>query len=172
MNLRAITQVVLPLLQIRDVVFIAITSEETNPTGFVNKFMNAKHKDETPVFRTFHYRLICDACIAAGKEGNCKHKMGDIPYWQDQGQHRKLEAIMKDHLDDYLRETKGLNVDTNVTPAFHPQSVEFLRTPEATYIQDDHFQHVFIAIDPAAGGAKSGFAIVSAVFLKKTMIVS
>ena len=50
---------------------------------------------------------VCDDCALNGTVKTCKHKQGEIPWWQDVKRHDDLEDLMsKDHLDTYLRETK------------------------------------------------------------------
>jgi len=56
---------------------------------------------------------------------------------------------------------------------FDQVSVEFLRTQEAIMQTGDLYaKDIYIAIDPAAGGKHSRFAMVAAIFIGRNMIVS
>ena len=50
---------------------------------------------------------VCDDCKKANLEASCTHKQGELPWWQDSSRHGDLAELMtKDHLEDFLRETK------------------------------------------------------------------
>ena len=64
---------------------------------------------------------------------------------------------------------RGVQVNTNVTPAFDPKAVKSLST--RIYDSRDELKHVFVSIDPAAGGTGSKYAIVSCVYVNRSKMV-
>lgn len=105
MDIRLLYNVVLPTLARAGIAFIGI-STLADPFNFWTQMLELKDEDGREVFKTIRYTLVCEDCARAGKEESCKHKLGDLPYWQDASQHKKLEAIMQDKHDSFIRETK------------------------------------------------------------------
>jgi hypothetical protein len=105
MDIRLLYNVVLPTLARAGIAFIGI-STLADPFNFWTQMLELKNDDGREVFKTLRYTLVCEECARVGKEDTCKHKLGDLPYWQDASQHKKLEAIMQDKHDSYIRETK------------------------------------------------------------------
>lgn len=57
--------------------------------------------------------------------------------------------------------------------AFDPATVKALLDPKTFYKNVEDHSHVYITVDPAAGGDRSKYAILSAVYLRDgTMVVS
>ncbi len=162
--------VVMPLLMKSRVAFIGITTLDDPATSFWGQMIAAKYPDGRDVFRVIRYTLVCDACRAAGRELQCKHKLGELPWWQDAGQHVKLQHMMKGHSDDFLRETKGVQIDTLRSAAFKSNLVNFAFDEANWYIPDGtSFQQIFVTVDP--GATRSDYAIVTAVHRKGALTV-
>jgi hypothetical protein len=78
---------------------------------------------------------------------------------------------MQGREEDYMRETKGININGNVRPAFEVGILQDLF--KAPTVDIPFSKLVFTTADPNAGGARSKFAISSAVYLEDgTMVVS
>lgn len=162
--------VVVPLLMRSRIAFIGISTLDDPATSFWGQMMTAKYPDGRDVFRVIRYTLVCDACRAAGREMQCKHKLGDLPWWQDAGQHMKLEHIMKGHSAAYLRETKGVQVDALRAPAFKSAIVDPIFAEANIYNPDGKsFGPLFVSVDP--GKTHSDYAIISAVYKRGSMTV-
>lgn len=163
MPLEVVYDIVCPTLTRRNVNFIGITTLQ-DTTSFAVGMMDAKFDNGSSVFLQVNFSLVCDPCREAGTPETCKHLLSDIPHWQSQSQHNKLEAIMRGSLDVYMRELKGFQMDANVQPAFLPAAVDALEQPGAMFSRTITVNHVFVAVDPACGGRHSKFAIVSAFY--------
>jgi len=169
MDIQLLYKVVLPTLARSGVAFIGISTLD-DPFSFWTQMIDLKDDDGRPVFKTIRYTLVCDDCIKKGIETTCKHKMGDLPYWQDESQHNKLEKIMQDRAEAFLTETKGLLSNPNIRPAFIKKDIEFwMKRLSISNIKPR--ASIFVSIDPAAGGSMSDYAIVSMAFVDQKAIV-
>lgn len=173
MDVQVIYQVVFPTLVRTNVAFIGISSM-SDPWGAFAKLIEMRYPDGRPVMNTITFKGSCDRCIESGRAGKCTHNMGSLPYWQDKRQHAKLELLMSDQVELFLRESKNVQSDPNVQPALPVAAIEELKAPNPDRIFGDNqfFDKVFISIDPAAGGSGSRYAICSAVYYREKMIVS
>jgi hypothetical protein len=161
---RVVFQIIGPTLTRKNVKFIGITTVNPNDS-FVTPLVDAKFPDGRSVFLTLNFELICAECKKAGKSLQCRCLMADIPDWQMSTQHDKLALLMDQQT--FLSEIKGMAMDETITPAFHQVSVEFLRSEESIMQSGDLYANeIYTAIDPAAGGKHSRFAIVSAIFVR------
>jgi len=165
MDIQLLYKVVLPTLARSGVAFIGI-STLADPFNFWSQMLDLKDDDGKPVFKTIRYSLVCEACAKAGKEDTCRCNLGDLPYWQDEAQHNKLEKIMQDKCDTYLTETKGFLSNPNIRPAFPVKAVQ--RLMERKEIKELPMRTCFfVSVDPAAGGNLSDYAIVSNVYTRR-----
>lgn len=113
--------------------------------------------------------LTCDRCKELGLDSDCTHKMNEIPPWQSQRRHKDLKLILGDNEDSYMRETKGVQVNTGYLQIFKTEDVKNFRNR----ILNRGISHkvVYTAVDPNAGGSGSKFAVVSCVFYDGKMVV-
>lgn len=169
MDINLLYSVVLPTLARSGVAFIGI-STLADPFNFWSQMMELKDDDGKPVFKTLRYSLVCEACAKAGLEETCKHNYGDLPYWQDETQHNKLEKIMQDKCDTFLTETKGFQADPNIRPAFAHNLVKaWIDLPPVTELPPR--KCFFVSVDPCAGGDLSEYAIVSCAYTRRGNVV-
>ncbi len=74
------------------------------------------------------------------------------------------------HSSTFLTEMRGLASDANIRPAFDQGGIRDLMTN--WYKHDGSaISHIFVGVDPAAGGALSDYAIVSAFFTESDQLV-
>lgn len=167
-------QVVAPTLS-TGAAFIGITT--ISPDGdlnFVNRLIRTKNKNGESIFRVINVKMVCDACEAKGEAMECKHRMGMLPYWQESKRHDDIEAMMGTESSTFLVEMRGISEDEFTQPAFDPSDVSKLRDDLSTFsLASEPFspRHVFVCIDPAAGGKKSEYAIVSSVYHRGRMVI-
>lgn len=145
-----------------------------------------------PVFTVKTYSLVCDDCIEKGLYDKCMHKQDILPRWQSADDEAKVKAIMKNDPDTWRREALGIQGEGGYIPAFEPRGLAFLMQrsppegrvpvyidanalPPPTCMVDQllstDYQYCFIAVDPAAGGNLSNYAIMSTVFETNGTIV-
>ncbi len=168
MDVRVLYDVVFPTLTRDEITFFCISSLG-DIFSFWNNMLEMRDQDGVKIFNTMVYDLVCKDCKKLGIEDTCKHKMGELPHWQSADQHAKLEIMMRDQLDTFLRETKGYQMDPNIQPVFDKRSVTRLGDmPPYTPITGGS-NVVFVAVDPAANGNLSDYAIVSFMFEPDTL---
>lgn len=167
-------QVIAPTLS-TGAAFIGITT--ISPDGdlnFVNRLVATKNKNGEPIFRVINVKMVCDECEANGVAMQCKHRMGMLPFWQSSKRHDDIEAMMGGEASTFLVEMRGISDDPYMKAAFDPPAVAWLRTDEATVTLDREQltpNHIFVCIDPAAGGKGSDYAIVTTIFDRGRMII-
>lgn len=172
MDLSIVFKIIAPTLTRKNVKFVGITTV-SGSDSFVTPLVDAKYPDGRSVMLTLNFELICKACKDAGKAKQCKCLMGDIPHWQSQENHSKLERLMQGHMSTFMKELRGMNLEEDITPAFNPYYVEYLRTPESVMrVKELYADRVYTAVDPAAGGRQSKVAIVSGIIRDGKFIVS
>jgi hypothetical protein len=85
-------QVIAPTL-VTGSAFVGITTLGDD-TNYVGKIITARSKRTgKPIFKVIELTLVCDDCKEAGKEVECIHKLGEIPYWQDDDRHKDLQEV-------------------------------------------------------------------------------
>lgn len=167
MDHRVFYTVVVPTL-VTEATFIGITTlgDEAN---FVNKLVKIKRSTGELMFNVISMMLVCEECKRAGKEADCNHMMGEIPYWQDPQRHKDIEKMMEGEYETFMRETKGMNVNGLIQPVYPTTAIDNFMTN--IYKEEKTHSHVFISVDPAGGGDASKYAIVSCVYDGYKMVV-
>ena len=110
------------------------------------------------IFTILQIQLACAACIEDGKSTECVHLLHLAPRWQSTERHRRLKTIMQDRPDLIQSELAGLAFDS-LQQAFASADIERMLTQEHPVL--DFCPNIYIAIDPAAGGPQSEYAILS-----------
>jgi len=152
--------------------FIGITTKGEEDSNFVSQLIKVKKKDGDLLFNVIDFEESCEKCKKLGKELTCKHLSGQIPPWQTQGDRDRVQTQMSGHNETYLLEMKGIQTNNLSRPAFSKISVERLREKECEFFIDRFYKNIFVSIDPAAGGDKSKYAIVSCIYNNHQMVVS
>lgn len=149
-----INEVVLPLLAVQSSVLLCISTLLENDNHYSRMF-SLENDDGTPLFEQIQISLVCDKCMATDHPERCTHKTAEMPRWLSS---KKLETIKKLLSGDpamLLRESMGVSAEST-TRAFRETDIQrFLERPLCTL---SPMRHVFVAVDPAAGGT-SAFAI-------------
>lgn len=122
-----------------------------------------------PVFAQLQVTLACDACREAGMAATCRHMLHLVPAWQSSLRHERLKAVMADRPDLIQSELSGLAFDS-LQQCFRAVDIEAMMGAEAP-LPLVWSQPLFMVIDPAAGGPRSDFAIVSFFRLRGQMVV-
>lgn len=175
MNPKFFYRVVAPTFVTKGTAFAGITTlgEDVAGKDDVARLLDKKTKTGRSLFKVILMSQVCDLCERNGTAKSCKHLQGEIPWWQDASRHGDLEDMMgQDHLEEYLRETKGFQVNLLNTPAFNHIVIDEIFDEKNDYRGVSHAKHVFMAIDPCAGGARSRFAAISTIYVNGEMVVS
>ncbi len=133
----------------------------------MNRMMEAKYKNSGEyVYTTRVFSTMCNNCRLRGKL-ECRHKI-EMP-WSSAAQSAKIAALMADHQADYRREILNEDVESNISHAFPRNIINDLDNTSYVLTATHRIKHVFIGIDPAAGGSKSRFAIVSLAIIERDL---
>ena len=158
-------QVVLPVLN-TGCALIAISTVSPDQSNFLAKMVQARDGRGNPVLNTIDLKLVCDSCLLRDLALKCKHMLGQLPAWQQRGRHETIQKLMEtdDQSDTFLVEMRGVTSDGMKKPAFDPTAVRELReSPDYIWTPSGgDIKHIFVALDPSAGGAQSEYAVVSA----------
>lgn len=120
-------------------------------------------------FRIHEVVTVCADCRRNGVAMNCMH--GAQPPWKSGGQQlRKAMILMQGDKRTFALELQNEDTEGFEESVFHHASVGWLQLHSEKWHYDEEFQSsvVFIGIDPACGGSRSRYAIVSAVMLKES----
>lgn len=74
--------------------FIGITTlDDTGEDNFVGELAETRNADGDRLYNVIFISRVCDRCRKEGVEISCKHKMHEIPYWQDEKRHEDVLKI-------------------------------------------------------------------------------
>lgn len=140
--------------------------------NFVERLIEKRNsKTGKPIFKVVRKTLVCDSCRRKGNALECVHMMADLPYWHDPDRYDDVKALMEDDEEDFLRETKGVQSNSQMKPAFHQALIQNLYSESSIYKEDSFCKHVFVTVDPACGGKRSRYAITSSLYINGKMVV-
>lgn len=161
--------VIAPILLVSGSAFIGITTLESTESNIVNKLLKVKLDNGSDLFVKLQVELICKDCKKLGKQ-DCKHTLGKIPHWQDQERLREVEKLMESEGGAFDQEVKGIVSTPNIQPVFPKESID--KFVNNIYNKPIPFTRIFVTADPAAGGNRSKFAIVSCAYHNGKVIVN
>jgi hypothetical protein len=139
------------------------------------------------VFSQLQVTLVCEQCKEDGLAAQCKHMLHLVPQWQSSARHERLKEVMADRPDliqselavrhsKYLLSSvlltsclQGLAFDA-LQQCFRTTDIDALLSMKPPALEWK--QPVYIIIDPAAGGPRSDFALISIVRSKGMATVS
>ena len=104
--------------------------------------------------------LVCEKCKEEGMAAQCKHMLHLVPQWQSSARHERLKEVMADRPDLIQSELAGLAFDA-LQQCFRTTDIDALLSMKPPALEWK--QPVYIIIDPAAGGPRSDFALISIV---------
>jgi len=176
-----IYNVAVPTMAIANTASIMISSKPASEDSPMTRLINARYKDTgislfcfprylqthrtgKRVYKTRIFTTICNNCRLRGRE-KCTHNV-EMP-WSNQQQSAKIEAILADQKEIYRREIMNEDGESSIVKAFDKELVDDLDATNYSLDPSQEIRHVFIGIDPAAGGNRSMFSIVSMVVVKR-----
>ena len=127
-----------------------------------------KGPDGKELFRNIQVGLACEACKAAGTADSCEHNQDEIPPWKSREKFDMVKALYGDRKDLLMRESMGI-VTEDQTSLYRKEWVDWFKD-NTMPVGKPIPQFILVACDPNGGG-DSNMAIVSATFLRGTMVV-
>jgi hypothetical protein len=143
-----------------------------------------KTKRGRDLIRFVQFTEVCESCKKKGKDAlfTCRyypflqlcalkknlfffrHNDGDKPDWHDSSRSEHIRELQGDN-DAYLLESRGIHSDSSHRQDFYDEWIEkCLKDKNNIYRSRDYKPVVFTTIDPAAGGLRSRYAIVSCIY--------
>jgi hypothetical protein len=168
MSKRVFFEVIVPLMAMKDMVLLCI-STPLDSTNFYSKIVNQKDENGDHMVNVIHLSTLCPMCEKGSDPAACKHGLSDIPPWQAEAKYDRIREITKDEKDLFMQESMGLMVDQFVA-LFKPQWIENLDDRPLERVSEP-VGHVFVSVDPNAGGTGSMMGVVSAYYRKGVMTV-
>ncbi len=235
---KILNTIIFPLLKRRDSAFLTI-STLGGSFDVWKRATEAVTKKGHRIFLRKTYSLVCEECLELGISDKCTHRMDILPPWLSPAEEEKVQALMANSKDDWLREAMGVEGTSDYIAGFLRSAVAYLLSGDTDQFNDaDHddggwgkvlsrefnesntaddddpessigkkrkritmgkrsdaaasnrkrrrfseespimerlrspsYPYVFIGVDPAAGGARSKYAVVSMVYERDGTIV-
>jgi hypothetical protein len=152
--------IIVPLLALKDVAAVFLSTLGEDVDGWFNKLIASDH------VHSFVVKYVCDVCEAKGLKRACVHNEWMLPHWSSSD---RMEMQMKfygeERRETFLRESVGLVEDTGDDRVFSQIKVrDALAAPAFSF--NYAVKHIFVAIDPVAGTEiseknQSDFAVVA-----------
>ena len=146
-----ITDVVLPILQMKNTALLGLSSPEGSQNLF-SRWINLKD-DVTgePFFRVCDCIMICEECRKLEKEEQilCNH-VKQTAHWINNDKSMRLRLLYKDDPARALKEFAGM-ISDDIIPCFQVADIARLFTRPA-YLASATPKYVFVTCDPSGGG--------------------
>ena len=136
--------------------------------NFYSEMFDMKGPDGAALFRNIQVGLACEACLAAGKGGDCPHNVDEIPPWKSKDKFDFVKALYGDRKDLLLRESVG-TITEDQSSLFTMPWVESMMSSNVT-LNHSLVPYIIVACDPNGGG-DSQMALVSVAFYRGQLCI-
>jgi len=157
-----------PVLGIEDSTLMGITTPTSDSGSYFNLMQNVTYRGRK-LFKFVQVATSCEECRNKGRAMECTHNSGSLPRWRTGRRNEWLKAMIPE--STYTAEGGGVTAFDGVA-AFPIQHVHALRRRDLLNVPARANGVVFVAVDPAVGGASSKFSIMSAFVTSETTVVS
>ena len=145
LNTEVFSEVVVPLLGIRNTALIAI-STPLDASNYYSQLLDMRQPDGELVFKVIRIQMVCAACCQLG-ELECMHA-NQLPAWKSSARSELVRTLMANDTDMYLREQSGV-VTVRDNSALDPEGITALF---GTTLDASGCKTLYIIIDPNGGG--------------------
>lgn len=161
-------KVVVPLLLTGAVIFAITTvdDKENYINGLIDQIISGKLK----FIQWIQHSLACDDCRDLGIANKCDHVVIEAPRWNDPTKLKKVEQLMGDS-GSFYREAMGLMSGQLSEKAFPDKEITKFRMADKVDIVKTEISHIYVSIDPAAGGHASKYSIITTTRYKGQIVV-
>ncbi len=174
MNDEVLRQVIIPLLGVSDARLLGISTPAHTESNFFKRMLELKyHGTDEHVFGTLIIDLACDECKRKERAIECRHLLHMMPKWKDTKKFDlSKELYGPRHSHVLMRENMGLSVQAQDKIFPERWLNKMIRRPYWTRTtRDCKPSHIFISVDPNAGGSNQ-MAIVSVAWVQQVFMVS
>ena len=165
---RVFEEIVAPLLGVNKTAVLAISTPDEDEGNYYNVMMNMKKEDGvTPQFKTIRLGLVCEDCQLAGIVAGCTHTAELLPPWKSASRMCRVGRVLSK--DRFVREMQGM-VFRSKNLVFNKAQVA-RALADANRIEHGRATHVFVSVDPSAGGNGSDTAICSVIVVRGVHVI-
>ena len=112
-----------------------------------------------PFFNIYKFNLACDACVAANKAKNCKHRLDELPDYLAPHKQLQIRQILTQIGLESALEQETLNISSTANDSCFPSGLvenlftkkEFVLTPDRIHLHE--IPYVWCCIDPNSSGS-------------------
>lgn len=167
------TDVIIPLLGMKKAKLLGISTPSPDEYNFFSRMLTLKYPGtDEYVFGNLIIDLACDECKKKDRTSECRHLQGLIPQWKGSKKF-ELAAHLYGELNStsHARESMGILM-TAEDKMFSRKVIDRLdkRPLWKRVTRDCVPTHIFVSVDPNAGGT-SQMAIVSTAWVQNTYMV-
>lgn len=170
---RMFTEVIIPLLGMKQAKLLGISTPSPDEYNFFSRMLTLKYPGtEDYVFGNLIIDLACDECKKKDRAVDCRHMQNLIPNWKG-GRKFELAAHLYGELNStaHARESMGILMTADDKMYDRKHIDKLAKRPDWYRITRDCVPtHIFISVDPNAGGT-SQMGIVSTAWVKNTYMV-
>jgi hypothetical protein len=174
MNKQMFEQVVIPLLGMKKTKLFGITTPSHDEHNFFSRMLVLKDPStDKNIFGVLIVDLACDECKKKNRAIHCRHMQNLLPHWKG-SEKFELTSLMygEGGSDTHLRESMGILTSAD-DKLFERSLINKLKNRPTWENVSSWYKptHIFMAIDPNAGGS-SDMAIMSIAFVSGIYLVS
>ena len=157
-----IYNIVLPTMILKNTVFIGISSRPVDEASPMFRLISKRYPETGKrVIKSSIFTTTCPSCQRRGRR-DCTHDLED--HWSSKEQSRKVEILMSDQRETYLREMRNEETTEKLVSAFFARSdIDVVDQTDRDYMGTLEHEYVYVGVDPAAGGMRSKAACLSIV---------
>lgn len=172
-SLTFFNQVIVPLLGVKSTKLILLTTPPPDEHNYFSILLKCKVPGtDRNAFGNLIVDLACQTCKNKNRESQCKHKFHLLPKWKGSDKFILTATLFGDaHVNDHLRENMGITTSAKDKMFESGHIDDFEKKKKWNYVSPQTIlQHVFVSIDPNAGG-ENEFAIVSLAVVHGVFVV-
>lgn len=167
-------EVIVPLIEVNKAIILGISTPVGDAYNFFSRMIELEYPGTNDkVFSSIVIELACERCKRMKRAGECRHMLRLLPSWKGAEKFELAKLIYGDAQDDTRqRESLGIAAGCKDT-TFEHKWIKALskRHPWSNFSEEFIPTHIFMGVDPNAGGT-SQMAIVSVAMVLDYMIVS
>lgn len=166
-------EVIVPLIEVNKALILGISTPVGDAFNFFSRMINLVNPGTTdPIFESIVIELACARCKRMNRAGECRHMLRELPSWKGAEKFELAKLIYGDAQDD-TRQRESLGIAAGCKDAtFEIKWIKRLskRNTWQNFSPEYMPSHIFIGIDPNAGGS-SQMAIISVAMVLDQLVV-
>jgi len=157
---KVIVELIMPLMMQDKTAIVGLTTPKGEKKQFFLMLLNAKDRNDKPIFLTLRCQEYCDSCALAGKADTCPHEV----YARSTNKTAKsMDAVSRAYGEEYQlqKQQEILGMDGDSKGTIIPQALIDMFLVNVVRLQRKP-RCFYITVDPGGGGQNSEMGIVIA----------